>query len=40
MKSSYILSKADALEKFPMLKRDKLKAALVYYDGECFNCLL
>ena len=34
LKSSYILSKAKALELFPMLNRDKLKAALVYYDGK------
>ncbi len=34
LKSSYILSKGKALELFPMLKKDKLKAALVYYDGK------
>ena len=34
LKSSYLLSKKSALEKFPMLKADKLKAAIVYYDGE------
>ena len=34
LKPSYLLSKSRALELFPMLKRDKLKAALVYYDGR------
>nr|CAB3250536.1 glycerol-3-phosphate dehydrogenase, mitochondrial [Phallusia mammillata] len=34
VKPSYVLSKRNALEKFPMLKRDKLKAAIVYYDGQ------
>uniref|UniRef100_A0A0B7B8B2 glycerol-3-phosphate dehydrogenase n=3 Tax=Arion vulgaris TaxID=1028688 RepID=A0A0B7B8B2_9EUPU len=34
LKPSYLLSKSKALELFPMLKKDKLKAALVYYDGQ------
>lgn len=34
LKSSYVLSRESALEKFPMLKKDKLKAAIVYYDGQ------
>ncbi|XP_059169432.1 glycerol-3-phosphate dehydrogenase, mitochondrial-like isoform X2 [Physella acuta] len=34
LKPSYLLSKRRALEEFPMLKKDKLKAALVYYDGQ------
>ena len=34
LRSSYFLSKERALEKFPMLRRDKLCGALVYYDGE------
>lgn len=34
LKSSYLLSKKAALQKFPMLKEDKLKAAIVYYDGS------
>ena len=34
LKSSYLLSKTKALELFPMLKRDKLVGAIVYYDGE------
>lgn len=34
VKSSYLLSKAEALELFPMLKKDKLCGAIVYYDGE------
>ena len=33
LKPSYLLSKAKALEFFPMLKKDELKAALVYFDG-------
>lgn len=33
MKSSYYLSKKDALELFPMLRGDKLCGAIVYYDG-------
>ncbi|GBN61742.1 Glycerol-3-phosphate dehydrogenase, mitochondrial, partial [Araneus ventricosus] len=34
VKSSYFLSRSRALELFPMLKKDKLCGALVYYDGE------
>lgn len=34
VKSSYYLSKRDALELFPMLKKDKLRGAIVYYDGQ------
>lgn len=34
VKSSYYLSKKNALELFPMLKGDKLKGAIVYYDGK------
>ncbi|KAI5108677.1 glycerol-3-phosphate dehydrogenase, mitochondrial isoform X2 [Silurus meridionalis] len=34
LKSSYILSKSKALEFFPMLKKDKLVGAIVYYDGQ------
>lgn len=37
VKSSYLLSKSDALERFPMLKGDKLCGAIVYYDGN-FLC--
>lgn len=36
LKPSYILSKTKALELFPMLKKDKLVGALVYYDGMFF----
>lgn len=35
VKSSYYLSKSNALELFPMLKGDKLTGAIVYYDGIC-----
>ncbi|XP_044043123.1 glycerol-3-phosphate dehydrogenase, mitochondrial isoform X1 [Siniperca chuatsi] len=34
LKSSYVLSKRKALELFPMLKKDKLVGAIVYYDGQ------
>ncbi|XP_071101701.1 glycerol-3-phosphate dehydrogenase, mitochondrial-like isoform X2 [Haliotis cracherodii] len=34
LKSSYYLSKKKALELFPMLKKDRLVGALVYYDGQ------
>jgi glycerol-3-phosphate dehydrogenase len=34
LKPSYILSKSKALELFPMLKKDRLVGALVYYDGQ------
>lgn len=34
VKSSYYLSKSEALERFPMLKSDKLCGAIVYYDGQ------
>ncbi|XP_064860598.1 glycerol-3-phosphate dehydrogenase, mitochondrial isoform X4 [Oncorhynchus nerka] len=37
LKSSYILTKTKALELFPMLKRDKLVGAIVYYDGQEFD---
>ena len=34
LKSSYVLSKEKALELFPMLRKDKLCGAIVYYDGQ------
>ncbi|KAM9304815.1 glycerol-3-phosphate dehydrogenase, mitochondrial [Gastrophryne carolinensis] len=34
LKSSYVLSKSKALEFFPMLRKDKLVGAIVYYDGQ------
>ncbi|CAH1105150.1 unnamed protein product [Psylliodes chrysocephalus] len=34
VKSSYFLSKNNALELFPMLRGDKLVGGLVYYDGQ------
>ncbi|KAJ8019659.1 Glycerol-3-phosphate dehydrogenase, mitochondrial [Holothuria leucospilota] len=34
LRSSYFLSKSRALEQFPMLKKDKLVGAIVYYDGQ------
>ncbi|CAH8470849.1 unnamed protein product [Heterobilharzia americana] len=34
LKASYYLSKSQALERFPLLKRDKLVGGLVYYDGQ------
>uniref|UniRef100_A0A8C0SHG9 Glycerol-3-phosphate dehydrogenase n=1 Tax=Canis lupus familiaris TaxID=9615 RepID=A0A8C0SHG9_CANLF len=37
LKSSYVLSKSRALEHFPMLQKDKLVGAIVYYDGQEFD---
>ena len=34
LKPSYFISKNTALELFPMLKKDSLKGAIVYYDGQ------
>jgi len=34
LKSSYFINKERALEQFPMLKGDKLRGAIVYYDGS------
>ncbi|NXW41430.1 GPDM protein, partial [Nyctiprogne leucopyga] len=34
LKSSYFLSKSRALEHFPMLRKDELVGAIVYYDGQ------
>lgn len=39
VKSSYYLSKTEALEIFPMLKKDKLVGAIVYHDGNKINFL-
>ncbi|XP_019472817.1 glycerol-3-phosphate dehydrogenase, mitochondrial-like isoform X2 [Meleagris gallopavo] len=38
LKRSYVLSKSRALEHFPMLRKDKLVGAIVYYDASsCSN---
>ncbi len=37
VKPSYVLSKEKALEYFPMLRKDKLVGALVYYDGSLLH---
>ncbi|KAG2213392.1 hypothetical protein INT47_009065 [Mucor saturninus] len=34
LESSYFLTRSKALEAFPMLKKDSLVGALVYYDGQ------
>ncbi|KFP11182.1 hypothetical protein Z169_03840 [Egretta garzetta] len=34
LKSSYVLSKSRALELFPMLRKDELVGAIVYYDAQ------
>ncbi|KAF1806464.1 FAD dependent oxidoreductase-domain-containing protein [Mucor lusitanicus] len=34
LESSYYLTKTKALEAFPMLKKDELVGAIVYYDGQ------
>ncbi|NXM49102.1 GPDM protein, partial [Gymnorhina tibicen] len=39
LKSSYVLTKSRALELFPMLRKDKLVGAIVYYDGALPLCL-
>ena len=39
LKSSYVVGKKKALELFPMLKKDKLCGAIIYYDGEP-NCFI
>lgn len=36
LESSYVLTRSKALEAFPMLKKDELVGALVYYDGKTF----
>jgi len=40
VKPSYLLGKSKALSQFPMLKKDQLKAAIVYYDGNNIICFL
>jgi glycerol-3-phosphate dehydrogenase len=37
IESSYFLTKSKALDAFPMLKKEGLVGALVYY-GKCGNC--
>ncbi|GMT28318.1 hypothetical protein PFISCL1PPCAC_19615 [Pristionchus fissidentatus] len=34
LKNSFYINKEKALERFPMLKREALKGALIYYDGQ------
>ncbi|OAQ61708.1 glycerol-3-phosphate dehydrogenase, mitochondrial precursor [Pochonia chlamydosporia 170] len=34
LESSYLLSRSKAIDSFPLLKKDKLVGALVYYDGQ------
>lgn len=34
LKKSYAIGKSKALDLFPMLKKDKLVGALIYYDGK------
>lgn len=37
LKSSFYITKEQTLERFPMLKKESLKGALIYYDGLfCF----
>lgn len=40
LESSYFLTRSKALEAFPMLKRDSLVGALVYYDGKITTMIL
>ena len=37
LRSSYLVGKKKALEMFPMLKKDKLVGAIIYYDGNHFG---
>lgn len=39
LESSYLLTRSKALDAFPMLKKDELVGALVYYDGK-FNTIM
>ncbi|CAB3408328.1 unnamed protein product [Caenorhabditis bovis] len=34
LKNSYFISKSEALERFPLLRSEALKGALIYYDGQ------
>ncbi|KAE9546879.1 hypothetical protein FO519_009909, partial [Halicephalobus sp. NKZ332] len=34
LKNSYFITKSQALERFPMLKKESLKGAIIYYDGQ------
>uniref|UniRef100_A0A0K0G3U1 Glycerol-3-phosphate dehydrogenase n=1 Tax=Strongyloides venezuelensis TaxID=75913 RepID=A0A0K0G3U1_STRVS len=34
LKNSYYISKEEALERFPLIKSDDLKGALIYFDGQ------
>jgi glycerol-3-phosphate dehydrogenase len=34
LKHSYAIGKEKALELFPMLKKDRLVGAIIYYDGQ------
>lgn len=34
LESSYFLGKRKTLDRFPMLKRDSLKASMIYFDGQ------
>ena len=47
LRSSYVVGKKKALELFPMLKKEKLCGAIIYYDGKLvyqwvssFYCIL
>lgn len=37
LKKSYYINKEKTLELFPMLKKDSLVGALIYYDGKSVN---
>ena len=40
LESSYFLTRSKALEAFPMLKKDELVGALVYYDGRNYSNMI
>lgn len=39
IKSSFLLSKYETLERMPSLNPDKLKGSILYYDGNPFRKL-
>ncbi len=40
LKSSYVVGKKKALELFPMLKKEKLCGAIIYYDGKPIHIII
>ena len=40
VRSSHFVSKEKALDMFPMIKSDKLRGAIIYYDGMSFHSVI